>query len=120
MLSTIISKNNVVVIINVIFTFFSNHNHERRRLKTSYKRLFPIFTTLKHRFLKERNNVTSVFYILNKAISLIKLIIFNIIQLSLTCFDEGIYFYINVFFYVHISFLRSCLIHIYSYDLTLC
>ena len=120
MLLTIILKHDVVVIINVIFTVFFDRNYELRRLKASYKRLSSIFSTLKHRFLKGKNNVTSVFYIFNKTAFLIKLIIFNIIRLSLTCLDKDIYFYINVFFYVYISFSLSCLIHIHSYDLTLC
>ena len=98
MLSTITSRHDVVIIINAIFTTFFDHNYELRRLKVSYKRLFPIFSTLRHRFLKKENNVTSVFYILNKAVFLIKLIIFNIIRLSLACLDKGICFYINVFF----------------------
>ena len=109
MLSTIISKYNVVVIINVIFIVFFDRSYKLQRFKTSHKRSSPIFPALRHRFLKERNNVTSVLYIfnkiiflirliLNKAIFLIKLIIFNIIRLSLACLDRGIYFYINVFF----------------------
>ena len=98
MLSTVILRNDVVVIIDAIFIIFFDYNYERRRFKTSYKRSSPIFTALKYRFLRKENNVTSVFYILNKTIFLIKLIIFNIIRLNLTCLDEGICFYRNVFF----------------------
>ena len=107
------------VTINVIFTIFSDRNYELRRLKTNHKRSSPIFPTLKHRFLKRKDNVTSVSYIFNKTVFLIELIIFNIIRLSLTCLDKNIYFYINVFFYVHVSFSLSCLIHIHLYNLTL-
>ena len=120
MLLIIILRNNVIVITNVIFTVFFDHNYKRRRFKISYKRSFSVFIALKHRFLKERDNVISVFYIFNKAAFLIKLIIFNIIQLNLACLDEGICFYINVFFYVHIFFSLSYFIHIHSYNLTLC
>ena len=120
MLSTIISRNVIVVIINAIFTTFFDHNYEQRRDTTSYKRSFSIFTALRHRFLKKGNNVTSVFYILNKTAFSIKLIIFINIRLNLTCLDEGICFYINVFFYVHIFFSLSCLIYIHPYNLTLC
>ena len=77
------------------------------------------FHSVETSLLKEKNNVTSVFYILNKIIFLIKLIIFDITRLSLACFNEDICFYIKVFFYVHIFFSLSCFIHIYSYDLTL-
>ena len=62
----------------------------------------------------------SVSYIFNRVAFLIRLIIFNITRLSLTCLDRDICFYINVFFYIHISFSLSCLIHIHPYDLTLC
>ena len=83
MLSTIISKHNIVVIINVIFTFFFDCGYELRRLKISYKRISSIFITLRYRFLKEKDNVTSVFYIFNKInISLISHF-FNIIRLNL-------------------------------------
>ena len=105
MLSTIISKYNVVVIINVIFIVFSDRNYELRRFKTSHKWSSSVFSTLKHRFLKGGNNVTSVFYIFNKAFYIlnritfsIKLLILNITRLNLTCLDRGICFYINVFF----------------------
>ena len=120
MLSTITLRHNIVVIINVIFIAFFDRNYKLRRLKISYKRSSSIFSMLKYRFLKERDNITSVFYILNKAVFLIKLIIFNIIRLSLTCLDRDICFYINVFFYVYIFSSLSCLIHIHSYNLTLC
>ena len=111
MLSTIISRNNVVVIINVIFIVFFDRKYELRRLKVSYKRSFSIFTALKYRFLKEKDNVISVFYILNKAIFLI---IFNIIRLSLTCLNRNICFYINVFFIYIFSFYLVVLF-IYTY-----
>ena len=120
MLSTIILRYDVVVILNVIFITFFDRNYELRRLKISHKRSSSIFSALKHRFLKERNNVINVFYILNRTAFLIKLIIFNITRLGLACLGRGICFYINVFFYVHISFSLSCLIHIHSYNLTLC
>ena len=120
MLSTIISRYNVVVIINVIFTVFFDRNYELRRLKASYKRLSSVFPALRHRFLKGGDNVISVFYILNRIVSLIKLIIFNIIRLSLGCLGRDICFYINVFFLCTFSFSLSCLIHIHSYNLTLC
>ena len=113
MLLTIISKYDGVVIINVIFTVFFNCGYELRKLKISYKRFFSIFIALKHRFLKEENNVTSVFYILSKADFLIKLIIFNITQLNLACLDRGICFYINVFlmyifpFYLVVLFIYT-------------
>ena len=109
MLSTIISS-----IINVIFITFFDRSYELRRLKASYKRLSSIFTALRYRFLKEKDNVTSVFYIFNKVIFLIRLIIFDIIRLSLTCFDRDIYFYINVFFmYIFPSHLVVLFIYTY-------
>ena len=120
MLLTIISKNNFVVIINIIFISFFDYNYKRRRFKISHKRSSSIFTMLKHRFLKERDNVISVFYILKRMTFLIKLIIFDIIRLSLTCLDEDICFYINVFFNVHISFSLSYFIYIHLYNLNLC
>ena len=98
MLSTIILKYNVIIIISVIFTVFFDCSYELRRLKASHKRSSLVFIALKHRFLKEGNNVTSVLYIFNKAIFLIKLIIFNITRLSLACLGKNICFYINVFF----------------------
>ena len=120
MLSAIILKHNIIVIINVIFTVFFDCDYKLQKLKISYKRISSILTTLKYRFLKEKNNITSVSYILNKIdISLISHF-FNITRLSLTCLDRDICFYINVFFYVHIFFSLSYLIHIHSYDLTLC
>ena len=84
MLSTIISKYNVVVIINVIFIVFFNCDYELRRLKTNYKRSFSIFITLRHRFLKRESNVINVLYNINKINFLIKLILFDIIRLRLT------------------------------------
>ena len=98
MLSTIISKYDIVVIINVIFTIFFDCDYKLRKFKINHKRTSSILIALKYRFLKERNNVTSVFYILNKAVFLIKLIICDITRLSLTCLNKDIYFYINVFF----------------------
>ena len=114
MLSTIISKDDIVVIINVIFTNFFDRNYELRRLKASYKRSFSIFTALKHRFLKEGNNVTSVLYILNKVIFLIKLIIFDITRLGLACLGRDICFYINVFF-MYIFSSHLIVLFIYTY-----
>ena len=114
MLSTITSEDNIVVIIHVIFIVFFDHNYELRRLKTNYKRLSSIFTALKYCFLKKENNVTSVFYIFNKTIFLIKLVIFNIIRLSLACLDRDICFYINVFFiYIFSSHLVVLFTYIY-------
>ena len=54
-----------------------------RRYKISYKHVSSIFITLRHRFLKEENNVISVFYILNKTNFSLILHFFNIIRLSL-------------------------------------
>ena len=73
MLSTIISRYNVIVIINVIFTAFFDYNYKLRRFKISYKRLSSIFITLKHRFLKEKDNVINVFLLRAYFIFLIKL-----------------------------------------------
>ena len=84
MLSTIILKHNIVVIINVIFTTFFDCDYELRRLKTSYKRTSSIFIALKYRFLKERDNVTSVLYIFNKINISLTSYFFNIIRLNLT------------------------------------
>ena len=98
MVLTIISRNNVVIIINIIFIVFFDYNYERRKLEANHKRSSSVFIALKHRFLKEKNNVTSVSYFLNKTnISLISLF-FITTRLDLTCFDKDIYFYINVFF----------------------
>ena len=55
-----------------------------RRYKISYKHIFLIFIALKHRFLKKKDNVISVFYILNKTNFFLILHFFNIIRLSLT------------------------------------
>ena len=98
MLSTITSRHDVVVIINVIFIAFSDCDYELQRFKISHKRISPIFITLRHRFLKEKDNVINVSYIFNKTVFLIKLIICDIIRLSLTCLDKDICFYIDVFF----------------------
>ena len=75
-----------------------------RRYKISYKHTFSGFIALKYRFLRERDNVTSVFYILNKIDFSLTLYSFNIIRLSLAWFSRGIYFHINVFF-LYIYFL---------------
>ena len=107
MLSTIVSRHNIVVIINVIFIVFFDCGYELRRLKTSYKRTSSIFTALKYGFLKERDNVTSVLYIFNKAnISLI-LHFFNIIRLGLA--------WLNVSWQRHL-FLYKCFF-LYTYFL---
>ena len=98
MLLIITLRHDVVVIINVISTAFFDCGYKLRRFKISYKRTSSIFIALKHRFLKGGNNVTSVLYIFNKAIFLIRLIICNITRLSLTCLGRDICFYINVFF----------------------
>ena len=55
-----------------------------RRYKINYKHISSIFITLKHRFLKKRDKVTSVFYILNKVNFSLTSHFFNIIRLSLT------------------------------------
>ena len=83
MLSTVILKYNVVVIINVIFIAFSDCDYELKRFKINYKQTSSIFITLKHRFLKEKDNVISVFYIFNKADIFLTLYFFNIIRLNL-------------------------------------
>ena len=67
----------------VIFITFSNCDYELRRLKMNYRRTFSIFITLKHRFLKESNNVKNVFYTFDKIDFLIKLTFFNITRLGL-------------------------------------
>ena len=54
-----------------------------RKYKINYKHTSSIFTTLKHRFLKKKDNVISVFYIFNKINYFITLYFFNIIRLSL-------------------------------------
>ena len=87
-------------------------DYKLRRFETSYKRTSSIIITLKYRFLKEKDNVISVFDFLNKVdISLISHF-FVIIRLNLVCLNRNIYFYINVFFYVHIFFSLSNLIRI--------
>ena len=48
-------------------------DYELRRLKIDYRRTSSILTTLKHRFLRERNNVINVSYIFNKTDFLIRL-----------------------------------------------
>ena len=87
MLLAIILKFNVVVIINIIFTIFFDCDYILRKFKTSYKRTFSIFITLRHRFLKERNNVTSVFYFFNKTNISLTSYFFNITRLNLTWFS---------------------------------
>ena len=64
----------------------------------NHKYAFSIFITLKHRFLKEKDNVTSVFYILNKIDFSLTLHFFDITRLSLTCLNKDIRIYINVSF----------------------
>ena len=54
-----------------------------RRHKTSYKHTSPIFTALKHRFLKEGDNVMSVLYIFNKIDFSLTSHFFNITRLGL-------------------------------------
>ena len=51
--------------------------------KINYKHIFSIFIALKHRFLKEKNNVISVFYIFNKVDFSLTLYFFNITRLNL-------------------------------------
>ena len=81
-----------------------------RNLYKIFKIYYSIFIykwieTILFKFYKQRLHVvTSVFYIFSKAAFLIKLIIFNIIRLSLACLDEDIYSYINVFF-LYVYFL---------------
>ena len=114
MLLIIILKHNVIVIINVIFTVFFDCDYELRRLKINYKRTFSIFTALRYRLLKEKDNVTSVSYIFNKIdLSLISHF-FNIIRLNLACFGRDIYFYINVFF-MYIFSSHLVVLFIYTY-----
>ena len=84
MLSTIILKHNVIIIINVIFIIFFDCDYELRKFKTNYKRTSSIFIALKHRFLKERDNVTSVSYIFNKINISLTSHFFNITRLNLT------------------------------------
>ena len=84
MLLTIISRYNIIVIINVIFITFSDCDYELRKFKISYKRTSSIFIALKHRFLKREDNITSVSYIFNKINISLTLHFFNIIRLSLT------------------------------------
>ena len=55
-----------------------------RKHKINYKHISSIFITLKHRFLKKRDNVTSVLYIFNKTNFSLILHFFNTIRLSLT------------------------------------
>ena len=98
MSSTFTLKHNVVIIIDVIFIIFSDCDYELRRFNVSYKRTSSVFTALKHRFLKEKNNVTSVSYILNKANIFLISHFFDITRLGLACLSKGICFYINVFF----------------------
>ena len=84
MLLIIILKYNVIVIIIVIFTVFFDCDYELRRLKANYKRTFSVFTALKYRFLKEKDNVISVLYIFNKVNISLTFYFFNIIRLNLT------------------------------------
>ena len=84
MLSTITSRHNIIIIINVFFITFSDCDYELRRFKINYKRTFSILIALRHRFLKRKDNVISVFYILNKADIFLTSHFFNIIRLNLT------------------------------------
>ena len=84
MLSAIILRHDIVVIIDIIFTVFFDCDYGLRRLKASHKRTSSVFTTLKHRFLKRGDNVTSVSYIFNKADIPLISHFFNIIRLGLT------------------------------------
>ena len=114
MLLTIILKYDIAVIINVIFIVFFDCDYELRRFKINYKRTFSIFITLKHRLLKEKNNVISVFYIFNKTNISLTLHFFNIIRLSLAYLDRDICFYINVFF-LYIFSSHLVVLFIYTY-----
>ena len=69
-----------------------------RRYKINYKHTFSIFIALRYRFLKKKDNIINVSYIFNKINFFLILHFFNIIRLSLACFNKDIYFYINVFF----------------------
>ena len=84
MLLTIILRYDIVVIINVIFITFSDCDYGLRKLKTSYKRTSPILITLRYRFLKGEDNVTSVPYIFNKVDIFLISHFFDIIRLGLT------------------------------------
>ena len=55
-----------------------------RKYRISHKHTSSIFITLKHRFLKKRDNVISVLYILNKVDFSLISHFFNITRLSLT------------------------------------
>ena len=55
-----------------------------RRYKINYKHIFLIFIALRHRFLRGKDNVISVFYIFNKVDFSLILHFFDIIRLSLT------------------------------------
>ena len=77
-----------------------------RKYKTNHKHISPIFTALKYRFLKEKNNVINVPYILNKTDFSLTSHFFNIIRLNLTWLNKDIYFHINVFF-LYIYFLPT-------------
>ena len=59
-------------------------------------------------------NVTSVFYIFNKANFSLISHFFYITRLSLACFNRDICIYINVFFYIHNFFSFNYLIQ-YTY-----
>ena len=54
-----------------------------RKYKINYKHIFSIFIALRYRFLRERNNVISVFYIFNKTDFSLTSYFFNIIRLNL-------------------------------------
>ena len=97
-----ITSEHIIVVITTLTLQFSpitqNINYELRRHKINHKHAFSIFITLKHRFLKGGDNVTSVFYIFNKVDFSLTSHFFDIIRLDLTCLDRGIRTHINVFF----------------------
>ena len=103
----------------VVFIAFFDYNYKLRKLKTNYERISSIFTALKHRFLKKRDNVTSVFYFLNKINIFLTSHFFNIIRLNLAYLNKDIYIYINVFFYIYNFFSLSYLVYIHLYNLAL-
>ena len=69
-----------------------------RRYKISYKHISSIFIALRHRFLREGDNVTSVLYILNRADFSLTSHFFDITRLGLAWLDRGICSHIDAFF----------------------
>ena len=69
-----------------------------RKHKANYKHIFSVFIALGYRFLREKNNVMSVSYILNRADYPLISHSFDIIRLGLACLDRGICSYIDVSF----------------------